>query len=495
MKKLLLLVFASLTALGAKAEIYDVRIDIVLDSIGNGQITEVWDITATKGTEFYLVKENLGNMVIGNLSVTDETGTSYLVEENWISKGRSIEEKAGRCGIATTKKGKEICWGLGTYGHHTFTVRYSVTNMIKGYDDADILHFQFVSPKMSSAPKHALVHISFEGECAKVNGFGYKGKCQVEGQHIVAETTHPMKSDHSVIILARFAKGTFLVSERESGNYIEPSEKDGLKDVMIFITILLIAAVAIVMLVYVIDRANRRSITGFSTLSEIEVSRTVPFGGDILKSWYILKHAWENADYTSALVLKFAKEGFISIQEDAKGKMEITFDKDKDKSALYDIDLEFLRLMVRASGRDGILQKREFGKWASLHLERIYKWNAKIDKEAKSLLEKDGTLNQKGKFTELGKERACKVLGYYKYLKEYGYGQNEITDEMIFGALCGFSSKLMKIYRSNSSTTYLYYLLLFNSRISTATSMQSSGNVSVSGGGGFSGGGVGGGCR
>ena len=71
-------------------------IDIVVDLYydGSARITERWDVAATSGTEWYLVKGNLGDIVISNLSVTDETGRKFINEGKW-DIDRSISEKAG----------------------------------------------------------------------------------------------------------------------------------------------------------------------------------------------------------------------------------------------------------------------------------------------------------------------------------------------------------------------------------------------------------------
>ncbi|MBP5708560.1 MAG: DUF2207 domain-containing protein, partial [Bacteroidales bacterium] len=190
-------------------------IDIVVDLYydGSAKITERWDVSATSGTEWYLVKGNLGDIVISNLSVTDETGRKFINEGKW-DIDRSISEKAGRCGIVS--KGKdynEICWGIGNYGDHVFTVTYSMSNFVKSMNDYDAFNFQFISDELSANPRHAKVTIradeDFNYESTKIAGFGFYGDINIVDGDIVAESSQSFTSESSVIVLARFNKGIF----------------------------------------------------------------------------------------------------------------------------------------------------------------------------------------------------------------------------------------------------------------------------------------------
>ena len=131
----------------------DITVD--LEDDGSGWVTEVWDVTIPEGTtEYYIAKHDLDRQVISDLSVTDENGRQFENIGVWNSN-RSREQKAYQCGLIETNGGYEICWGFGTFGSHTYTVRYRMTNLVKSYEGADALAPQLVGAG-AMAPIHSL---------------------------------------------------------------------------------------------------------------------------------------------------------------------------------------------------------------------------------------------------------------------------------------------------------------------------------------------------
>ena len=117
---LLVLLPAALPA-AAQNQVNDVNISVVLATDGSAQVREVWDMTLSRGTEVYLGRENLGDIKILDLTVSDETGETYVTDRSW-DTDRSFERKKGHCGLNSISGGYEICWGIGEYGHRTYTV-------------------------------------------------------------------------------------------------------------------------------------------------------------------------------------------------------------------------------------------------------------------------------------------------------------------------------------------------------------------------------------
>ena len=50
--------------------IYKVDMDIYLDQDGNANITEVWDVSASSGSEWYKALYNLGNQKLSDFQVS-----------------------------------------------------------------------------------------------------------------------------------------------------------------------------------------------------------------------------------------------------------------------------------------------------------------------------------------------------------------------------------------------------------------------------------------
>ena len=102
----------------AQNKVHDVEITVNLNTDGSAQVREVWDMTLSRGTEVYLGRENLGDIKIRDLTVSDETGTTYKTDRSW-DTDRSFDGKKNHCGLNSISDGYEICWGIGEYGHRT----------------------------------------------------------------------------------------------------------------------------------------------------------------------------------------------------------------------------------------------------------------------------------------------------------------------------------------------------------------------------------------
>lgn len=205
-------------------EIRDIAISVQLEDDGSAQITEVWDVYVGGGTEWYLVQGNLGKITIEDFSVSDETGLVYDNEGSW-DVDRSLKEKAGKCGIADKKNGNyELCFGVGSYGDHVFTVSYRMTNFVKGFDDYCGFNQRFVNDELSSRPKHISVTIEKPGEVftsddVKVWAFGFDGTIFVEDGEVLAESNGRLSSDDYVNIMCRFPRKMFDTENVVEGSF------------------------------------------------------------------------------------------------------------------------------------------------------------------------------------------------------------------------------------------------------------------------------------
>lgn len=205
------------------ARVNDVKIDVLVNDSGWADITEVWDIDAISDlTEWYLVETNLGDIEISNFGVF-ENGKDFNFEGEW-DVDRSIEDKAYKCGYVTRDDGYELCWGLGTMGHHVFTVRYTLSNFIKAFDDADGFNHMFVAKGLSFYPEKVSVTIKLAGkELTKSNtrvwSFGHRGEIWVKSGKVEAYTIEPFVSESSMIIMVRFDKKLLNPANHEEGSF------------------------------------------------------------------------------------------------------------------------------------------------------------------------------------------------------------------------------------------------------------------------------------
>lgn len=524
----------------------DIDITVNLAQDGSARIREIWNVCVDTGSEWYLVRYNLGDIAIRDLTVS-ENGEQFITEDDW-DIHRSMEEKAGRCGIVRVSDhdGCEICWGLGSYGNHIFTVEYTMTNVVKSMDDYDCLHVQFVSPGINPYPQHARVEVHadsllFDGTRTAIWAFGFDGTCDFMDGAIVANTEAPFGSDReSVILLARFDKGMFspessisatfeqkLEKAFEDSDYKAFQEQERRKNWGIagfFVAFVLFVTGTVLTSV----RQRNKNMFGVVKLKEIGYRREVPFGGDIFQSRYVLAKCGRlgsEANTASALILKMIKDGQLLVSNAADGKVLIGFNPNADLSALNDSEKEFHDMLYEASGEDHILQEKEFSRWSSRmsNSKRVGRWVTGLTGEAVALLQRNRYVDSKA-FTLAGKQQAQNVVGFRNFLNDFTLSKERKSaevalwqDYLIFASLYGIAKKVAKEMKDIDPKAFQEcfgyefasmnrVLLISNNmggsivnsvaRVQSRSSVSGhGGTASFGGGGGFSGGGFGGGAR
>ena len=140
----------------AAPRLRDLDIHVTLSQDGSALIRETrqMDIDGS-GTEMYIVLGNLGDSELSVMSVSDESGASFTFEGAW-DVNRSRSEKAGRCGIVTTRNGYELCWGLGQQGARTYVCTYRLSGLVRSFTDADGFNFMFVAEGLSPRPEQRI---------------------------------------------------------------------------------------------------------------------------------------------------------------------------------------------------------------------------------------------------------------------------------------------------------------------------------------------------
>lgn len=538
----LIFLLSALFAVAADYEIYDIDINVRLKEDGSADITEYWQVNARAGTEWYLVKRNLGDIGISGFSVS-ENGGEFINEGAW-DIDRSISEKAGRCGTVRKNDGYELCWGIGSHGRHSFTVRYVMTNAVKSLNDYDMLHLQLVSPGLSANPEHVIVNITAPEPLGEDNsriwGFGYEGKVEFSRYGSATyESTEQFRRNSSLIVLIRFDKGIFYSSSIQDRNFEEVLDRaldgasfsddgknGGFREALSEIIGVLSGILMPLLLIICGLSFSKRRVLGMKE-KDVDWCRDIPFGGDIFQSNYVLERLGENRKNTiaSAIILRMIRNGQILVSKDDKDNVELSFNENADLSTLNSTEKGLYDMMKQASGKDVILQKNEFSRWSRRHTSTISGWAEKANGEGKSAAASEGNL-EGNRFTAKGQAEACKVVGFRKFLKDFTLlderGSAEVGlwhDYLVFAALYGIADKVAKelkeinpqafeeiMYYDYNTTWQLIHLSrvmadsITNARAAQASKSNASrggfgGVSSFGGGGGFSGGGFGGGGR
>ena len=120
-----------------KHELEELHIHTYIHADGSATITETRNATLSKGSENFLVIENIGESKITDFYVY-EYGLPYEFVDDWDSSA-SQKDKLLKNGIIETSQGYELVWGIGVYGEHEYVLEYKVTDFIKQLNDAQMI--------------------------------------------------------------------------------------------------------------------------------------------------------------------------------------------------------------------------------------------------------------------------------------------------------------------------------------------------------------------
>ena len=544
-KMVLLLLLASATA-SARPQLHDLSIQVVLSRNGDAHITEtrLMDIDS-EGTECYIPIGNLNGSEVRGLMVTDETGQAFTNIGEWdINQSRNW--KAGKCGIVTKHDGYELCWGLGDSGERTYVTTYTVTNLLKGYDDADGFNYMFVAQGMSPLPDHVRLTIAsedtlhFTTENTGVWGFRYNGEVGFADSIVVAESSEPFENRSALIVMCRFNKGMFEPADVREGSFEQVKEqafegsdytasdewtwKDTLILIAMAIGFIFFPLVLLFGYIIYVWRARRK------VQKDLLWYRDIPFGGDLQEANKAINaYKYVGADFNnllSACILKLIDMGGISIEQttNAKGKATSNFviHEMEDIGNQPVLLRQVHNIFKKAAGEDTILEPKELKSW----MMDTYNQGA-TDSFVQILHAKTAISNYKNRLDEVRQ-----LFGLKKFLKEFSLLDErhvqEVTlwkDYMIYATLFGIADQVIKdmkkinpeyfnmdqvanqmaddmtlpmIYSTMHSSTTRAAMNKAEREARAASAARSSGHgghSSFGGGGGFSGGGFGGGVR
>ena len=331
----LLVLFIPSHAFAAQFESWDTVVTLAED--GKGLIETTWVSTEEDGTEKYIVIDNLPpEMEILDFEVSDERGAYEREEGDW-DVDRTREEKAMRYGIHRNGTAKELCWGYGEYGKHTYKIRYKIKNLAFHLQDADALNFMFLNRDMSEYPDRASLEIHgpkpFAEEEVKMWAFGFDGTIhRTEEGFIRVEANEGIPWNGHLTVLLSFPKGYFnstmtvdemfedvLTRSLEGSSYDsdialgndEEWEEDDSPGLFAFIPVLFLIFAGI------FGRGKRK--TKPKTKYRGEYYHEVPYEGPFYDIAYFLEDMGaSDREFLSAFFLKWVMEERIRTTEAAK---------------------------------------------------------------------------------------------------------------------------------------------------------------------------------
>ena len=518
----------------------DLTVKVRLMDNGDARITETRSMTVEDdGTECYIVIGNLNGSRIEDIHVSDETGESYANHHPW-DQTLSRSSKTAQWGLVTTDNGYELCWGLGKSGDRLYTVNYTVTSLVRSYDDYDGFNYMFVAEHLNPHAEHARVIIKkesgpFTEDEVRMWAFRFKGSVNLVDGNIVAETSDELDDKHAMIVMLQFEKGVLHPTKQEEGLFqavkdraFEGSDYNqgrSLKDWLIEYATWIFAGLLWLTVPFMILRSYIRTWRFRRDVKKDGLwYRDLPYNGNLQRANQVLEamryRGRNTKSLISACVMRLVSIGALRIEPlgDGSGKSALTIGPLQRVRGLADTKLlrSLHRIFTEAAGDDGILQPKELKKW--LHKSKNQEMSAEFMMEATALRkvkELRGEMEQCRQvwglrqflidFT-LANERHAVEVGLWKdylvYAELFGIAKQVRRDmqkinpdyfEMddIFAAMCNTEALAPTINISlQGLLRALKYLQKDNGR-----SDGSGGSASMGGGGGYSGGGSGGGIR
>lgn len=458
-----------LLATGATARpfLHDLNIRVVLSHNGNAQITETRQMDIDdEGTECYIGLGNMGESVVSNLSVKDETGREFTYIDEW-DIDRSRDWKAGKCGIVQKRNGYELCWGLGDEGHRTYITTYTISSIIHAYPDADAIRHVFLDEGVRPKPMHVRMTIvnddgtPFSSDSCGIWGFRFYGELNFEGDSIVIESTEAFNESSALYVMVQFPKGMYEPTIQEDDTFehkkqlaFEGSDYTGGDDVdwsdpetvlgMIVVLFTFVAPIVGGIWAAVYKWRARRRIN-----KDLLWYRDIPLDGNLQTANDMLNaYKWGNADYNnllSACILKLIDLGAIKIEThpNSKGKLEPNFTIYNLPNSVDQPPLicQIYKIFEQAAGGDKVLEPKELKQYMKSS------FNSKITDAFINALHTNSSIKQ----YKNREDEVRQVFGLRKFLKEFTLlderGVNEVKlwkDYMVYATLFGIADQVIK---------------------------------------------------
>ena len=442
---IIILILTALPAVPVSADsINAVNIWVTIHSDGSAAIKETWDIYITDDskTEWYAAKHNLDNMDILDLAVQEDKDDCVVPFETlslW-NENASLAEKAGKCGLLRANGGYDVCWGPGVSGHHKYTVTYTITNIVKGYQGGDAMRFNFLSETAGGVDSLNIYlgsdDFSFEYPATRIWVFGYSATCDfADGGVAVLGDNRFLQSDYAAILLA-FELGLLSPADRRAESLdeiiklsMEGSMDEDPKDNFISSIYIIALVFCVFVLPASITRKRRKQ---FKLLNKAPYCRELPFEGNIGVTYARLCDIYRtnSSSIIGCFLLKWLQTGQVEIVNTDYGEAVIKLSGARQDLSSFETSL--YGIFMAAAGQSMILQSKDFKKWAYKNYRDIEHWLLEYRAFYKKELTRMGVYeavpvkrrSKTSKETELcdtplAREMTLRAFGFKRYLEDF----------------------------------------------------------------------------
>ncbi len=503
---------------------------VKIDENGNGHVTEVWNMDVDEGTEIYHSFGQMDERTITNFNVKMDK-KNYQALDSW-NVNASKEEKAYKNGINPTDNGLELCWGV-EYGLHTYTVTYTVNNLVWQYDANQIIYFAFLPQNMKQSPNEFNLTIEADQSLndVKYSSYGFESKNEIVAGKVKFNSTRPLDTSEYVVVVVGFPQNTFNLSVIKEGSYTDVA-KDALDGATyeeqenFLFPVLIFGAIVAAFITIGISYSRKQdkyNTVNFVIPSKVNNFRDIPFKKDIMQAYFIGERVGliKKENLMGAFLLKWIKEEKLTMVPTEGGR----FDFNKDDNYYLDLnklgtfadvtESELAEFLLLAADANKQLTPKFFKKWCEKEYEKINNWLDSAKTRSRSYLIKNNyiELGTEGKnnrkvytFTNKLQEETIKLKGLKQFLNDMTLIDDKkaievhMWDEyLIFAQLFGIADKVAKQFKDfhpieYQDNFYLYNNIFWVTHFSTmSTSAAMTALSAASSGGSFSGGGFGGG--
>ena len=522
----------------ASGDIYKIDMNIYLEENGDMRVSEVWDVKAFDGSEWFKQVLNLNNQEIKDYSVSMDNYP--LTYKDW-NINESLSEKAGFYGMIEVDNGYELNFGKYDYNRHQFNISYTLTNAIFNTSDAQVLIGQIINKMPGHNFKDFSITISsfynFPNDL-DVWGTGYQGLSYVDnGKIYLSNVENPeMGEDSYVSILVKFPLNTFKTDyvdtrydnfENVKSAFMEGTfvYQESLLNRILSVVLPILGFLGITGLIIYLARLNGYGYKNNKKINKKDTPafRDIPCNKDIFYANSLIKLNNFNYNETNifgAVILKWVKEDKVRfIKEEKNGlfknKESYSIDLSRNQTFQNKAEQKIFDMMYEASG-DGILESNELKKWARINASEFMNTFKKVEemgidklKDEKHIYKRNSKSECKSKnvMDDVMYEDSKRLLGLKIFLDEFSNIKErevievKLWDEyLMFAYLFGIADKvfdqLKKLYPEiieQNMDTYNSVLMAQSFSRDTINSAVAAARNYSAGGGGFSTGGGGGG--
>ena len=402
----------------------DMDVSVRLLENGTGIVTEERRVDLESGTELYIVLNEEDGLEVMDFQVDGMTE-----EPDWDSD-RSREEKAGSYGILETSDGVELVWGIEEYGEQTYTLSYTVTNIVRQLEDGQALFWDF-NTFGELVPENLEIEIrgpqAFTLDNTQLWGFGYDGLVELEEGVLVSRSEGGVEANRPVAVLMQFLNDPFIPSYYVDETLAEQYERaeaetgrggadEGINSSILIglIGTLVTTFSAFIFALFKIDAKKKEQGKVLSAHEQRKRNKGVMFTaipykeGEITDIAYFLQRLQKGTyeQYIFAYLLKWSKDKVISITTDStgkgkKGRTLLTFSpgafnkKRENSFNTSQFEFDLWELFLEATNENNQITNKEMTKWAEKNGEKLQALQTSLLDESEAVLIKEGYLQEK----------------------------------------------------------------------------------------------------